>query len=119
MRSQEVHDESLPRANFFMSYVMLLAASGARSFSLHDIYKPEPKSLIQNLSFVINFARFRNERLEHVNELTTELVRHCFVFLCPDPSRCDGCWLQEQKQQEAETARLALQAIKTHIAELT
>jgi hypothetical protein len=87
MRSQEVHDESLPRANFFMSYVMLLAASGARSFSLHDIYKPEPKSLIQNLSFVINFARFRNERLEHVNELTTELVRHCFVFLCPDPSR--------------------------------
>jgi Nuf2 family len=103
-----------------MSYVMLLAASGARSFSLHDIYKPEPKSLIQNLSFVINFARFRNERLEHVNELTTELVRRC----CFSDCALSGAWLrrqclQEQKQQETETARLALQAIKAHIAELT
>jgi hypothetical protein len=44
---------------------------------LQDIYKPDPSRLRRHLSGIINFAKFREERLGHY----TELQEECEVLL--------------------------------------
>ncbi len=61
--------------NFYRSCARLLAVSGVNDFSMFDLMKPDAKRLRRNLSAIINFAKFREERLEAVNKLTVELVR--------------------------------------------
>ena len=65
----------MPRMNFYRSCARLLAVSGVNDFSMFDVMKPDAKRLRRNLSAIINFAKFREERLEAVNKLTVELVR--------------------------------------------
>ena len=40
----------------------LLTTSGIADFTLHDVTKPEPKRLRRNLSAVINFVKFHEDR---------------------------------------------------------
>lgn len=54
---------------FLNSLNRLMAASGIKDFSLRDLYKPEPQRLRRNLSAVINFAKFREEKLIAYTEL--------------------------------------------------
>ena len=49
-----------------------MTTAGISDFTLHDINKPEYKRLRRNISAVINFAKFREERLTHYVEYTGE-----------------------------------------------
>jgi kinetochore protein Nuf2 len=46
---------------------------GVKDFSMIDLIKPESKRLRRHISAVINFAKFREERLVHGVELTQEV----------------------------------------------
>ena len=45
------------------------------SFSMKDVYKPQPERTMVCLSAVINFAKFREERLAHYQQMAEESVR--------------------------------------------
>lgn len=45
------------------------------SFSMKDVYKPLPERTLVCLSAVINFAKFREERLAHYQQMAEESVQ--------------------------------------------
>ena len=47
---------------------------GLDQFSIHDVLKPEPAKLMLILSAIINFARFREEKLTLFDELNQQSV---------------------------------------------
>jgi kinetochore protein Nuf2 len=51
----------------------LMNTVGVKDFSMIDLIKPESKRLRRHISAVINFAKFREERLVHGVELTQEV----------------------------------------------
>jgi kinetochore protein Nuf2 len=59
----ELHEESAPVVVFHRAAQRLMRASGIHDFSLNDYLKPEYPRLRRILSGVINFAKFREERL--------------------------------------------------------
>lgn len=65
----ELHDESIPAIAFLNALNRLMLASGIKDFSLRDLYKPEAARLRRNLSAVINFAKFREEKLAAYTQL--------------------------------------------------
>ena len=58
----ELHEESVITMSFFKACHKLLSTSGISDFSLIDVTKPDAKKLRRNLSAVINFAKFREDR---------------------------------------------------------
>ena len=64
MEFPELHDESIPAVNLFIQVSRLLRTSGVRDFSMRDLAKPDPVRLRKHLSAVINFAKFREEKLQ-------------------------------------------------------
>ena len=50
----------------------LLSTSGISDFKLDDINRPDPKRLRRNLSAIINFAKFREDRQPGYVEFTQE-----------------------------------------------
>lgn len=54
---------------FLKSLNRLMLSSGVKDFSLRDLYKPEAQRLRRNLSAIINFAKFREEKLIAYTEL--------------------------------------------------
>ncbi|KAL6769843.1 hypothetical protein ACKKBG_A32585 [Auxenochlorella protothecoides x Auxenochlorella symbiontica] len=65
----ELHDESIPALAFITHLGKLLVASGIKDFSLRDLHKPDGQRLRRNLSAIINFAKFREEKLIAYAEL--------------------------------------------------
>ena len=66
----ELHDNSIPNIMFSKNLSKLMSASGLQDFSLvKDLYKPEATRLRRNLSAIINFAKFREEKLSLFTEL--------------------------------------------------
>jgi len=66
----ELHDSSIPNIVFSKNLSKLMSASGLQDFSLvKDLYKPESARLRRNLSAIINFAKFREEKLSLFTEL--------------------------------------------------
>jgi kinetochore protein Nuf2 len=52
----------------------LMKSAGVAKFSLRDLWAPEPKRTRDNLSALINFARFREERSVKYMELQEKSV---------------------------------------------
>ncbi|BDA42068.1 probable kinetochore protein nuf2 [Coccomyxa sp. Obi] len=69
----ELHDESIPYMTFFRNCTKLLAAAGVHDFNMQDLCKPDPGRLRRNLSAVVNFTKFREEKLGPWTELQDEV----------------------------------------------
>eukprot|EP00899_Mesostigma_viride_P008740 jgi/Mesvir1/17868/Mv12945-RA.1 len=59
----ELHEESIGSLSFDRALCKLMDASGFHDFTLKDLYKPDHKRVRRSLSAVINFAKFREEKL--------------------------------------------------------
>lgn len=66
----DLHDESIPRINFYRSCRNLLLQCEAPDFSLTDWMKPESARLRRALSGVINFAKYWEDKVAQLNDLT-------------------------------------------------
>ncbi|KAG1680572.1 hypothetical protein FOA52_015019 [Chlamydomonas sp. UWO 241] len=64
----ELHDESIPCFNFLTQLTKLMAACGVKDFGWRDVFKPEPPRLRRNLSAIINFCKFRDEKAERAQQ---------------------------------------------------
>ncbi|MEW5310121.1 MAG: hypothetical protein WDW38_001949 [Sanguina aurantia] len=69
----ELHDESISANNFFRQLSKLLGASGVKDFSWRDVFKPEPARLRRHLSAIINFAKFREEKLAAYQQMAADM----------------------------------------------
>ncbi|KAE9002672.1 hypothetical protein PF005_g13954 [Phytophthora fragariae] len=68
----ELHAESVPELTFYRTAQRLLAACGVDDFGLRDVLHPTPKRVRRQLSALINFAKFREERLAAFGDITSE-----------------------------------------------
>ncbi|CAI5710958.1 unnamed protein product [Hyaloperonospora brassicae] len=114
----EIHSESIPELTFYRTAQRLLAACGVSDFGLRDVLHPTPKRVRRQLSALINFAKFREERLVAFSEITgrTDELHTRRKALREENAALQrelGQLLDEQKAEEP--ARLQLQ---TEVAEL-
>lgn len=75
----DLHAESIPELAFFRAAKRLLSACGVDDFTVKDVLAPTPRRVRRQLSALINFAKFREERLAAFSELTKEsdrLLKH-------------------------------------------
>ena len=71
VQNPELHEQSIPRVTYFRHMTKLMSASQIQDFSmLEDVIRPNPQRFIRNVSAIINFAKFREERLETHNTMT-------------------------------------------------
>jgi hypothetical protein len=75
----ELHEESIPELTFFRTSSKLMNACGVYDFCLKDILTPTPKRLRRQLSAMINFAKFREERLAAFSDLSNQAVRQSSI----------------------------------------
>lgn len=68
----ELHEDSVPQIGFLKACDKLLTTSGINDFTLTDLTKPEYKRLRRNLSAIINFAKFYEDRLTRYMEFTKD-----------------------------------------------
>ena len=68
----ELHEESIPELAFFRACTKMMTVCGVHDFSMKDLLAPEPKRVRRHLSAIINFAKFREERLVMYSELAVK-----------------------------------------------
>lgn len=68
----ELHDDSIPKFNHFRACCKMMEICEIPDFSLKDIMAPTAGRLRRHLSGIINFAKFREERLILLSELSTK-----------------------------------------------
>ncbi|KAF4146593.1 Designed helical repeat protein 10 domain [Phytophthora infestans] len=68
----ELHSESVSELTFYRTAQRLLAACGVDDFGLRDVLHPTPKRVRRQLSALINFSKFRTERLAAFSKITSQ-----------------------------------------------
>jgi len=64
---------------------------GVHDFNLkQDLLLPSSSKTIRNLSAIINFAKFREDRLAQYHEHTLQAVRSSIFFLSPTGANNQG-----------------------------
>jgi kinetochore protein Nuf2 len=100
----ELHDGgSIPEVVFFYYLKTLMETVGIQDFTLRDLFEPQFPRTKRFLSAIINFAKFREERLSRYNELagpTSDLIEK-----------------RDLAETDCKAAEDELTAIKTTIAE--
>eukprot|EP00878_Enallax_costatus_P013072 GHUV01013660.1.p1 GENE.GHUV01013660.1~~GHUV01013660.1.p1 ORF type:complete len:449 (+),score=217.15 GHUV01013660.1:423-1769(+) len=115
----ELHDESIAARNFFRHLVKLMSACGVKDFGIKDIYKPETARLRRHLSAVINFAKFREEKLVAYSEMSAELD-----VLAEEQQKLQEVLAQKQAEKQRMLDKRAAQqeeasGVLAEVAELT
>lgn len=89
MQYPEMHEDSIVTIQFNRALLSLMKGAGVHDFTLKDIHKPEYSRTRRNLSAVINFAKFREEKLGFFNELQEQSeVRMCYLFALSNTCSC-------------------------------
>jgi len=68
MNYPELHEDSIPQINCFRILQQLFQRYGIKDFCLNDITSPSPRRLRIQLSYAVNFLKYREERLEALAE---------------------------------------------------
>lgn len=66
----QLHDESIPQLNSFRAVSNMMEVCGITDFSMKDFMAPSSKRLRKQLSGIINYAKFREERYNLLTDLT-------------------------------------------------
>jgi kinetochore protein Nuf2 len=102
----ELHDESIPELAFFRACAKMMEVSCVTDFSLKDMLHPTKARLRRHLSAVINFCKFREDRMKLYNDLASkkEQAQHAVDVLQNDQERLER-ELQALKDQTEEEAQ--------------
>lgn len=65
----ELHEESIPQLNGLRAIMKLMELCDINDFSVRDLMAPDVKRLNRQLSGIINYAKFREQRLMVLTEL--------------------------------------------------
>ena len=67
---QQIHEESIPQISLFRSCVKMMETCEVQDFTIKDYIYPTPNRLRRHLSGIMNFAKFREERLVLLGDLS-------------------------------------------------
>ena len=67
---EELHQESVPMMAYIRAIHKLLSTVGVKELTLGDLIRPEKKRLLRNLSAIINFVKFHEDRQPVYAQLT-------------------------------------------------
>lgn len=70
MEYPELHDDAIPVITFVKALTKLMLMSGVHDFTLKDLYKPDYQRTRRNISAIINFGKYREEKLALFTELS-------------------------------------------------
>lgn len=65
----ELHDESIPQINSLRACSRMMEICGIQDFGIKDFMNPSAKRFRRQLSGIINYAKFREERFLYYNDL--------------------------------------------------
>ena len=105
----ELHDESIASITFIKSISKLMRASGIQDFSIvKDLYKPEHPRLKRNLSAIINFAKFREEKLNLFTQLqdASDVASERMQTLTAENAKLRGDIKTLEEARDAEAPQL-------------
>ena len=68
---EELHEDSIPAIESFRQLVKLMHACGVYDVSIWDYVRPTAERFKRNLSAIINFAKFREERMINYTEMAS------------------------------------------------
>lgn len=121
----ELHEDSIPQINSFRACQKMMEVCSITDFSLKDFMAPTAKRVRRQLSGIINFAKFRMERLGLLHDLTTQreaiLSQLNKSKLQNDTLNSRLAALRDQTLEESELIEKTEQEIKqteTEISEL-
>ncbi|GBF91237.1 hypothetical protein Rsub_03557 [Raphidocelis subcapitata] len=111
----ELHDESIAARSFFAQLSRLMAVCGVKDFGMKDVHKPDPARLRRHLSAIINFAKFREEKLVAYAELQARLESLAEQKRAlreeQEARECELQRLQEERAgEDADAARVQAEA---------
>ena len=66
----QLHENSIPELAFWRECSRLMHICGVNDFIMTDYTKPDPKRLRKQLSAIVNFAKFKEERLDMYHKIT-------------------------------------------------
>jgi kinetochore protein Nuf2 len=69
---EELHEDSIPELAYLRATDKMMRICGINDYGLKDITMPNSKRLRRQLSGIINFAKFREERLQMYGELNLQ-----------------------------------------------
>eukprot|EP00894_Picocystis_sp_ML_P004855 jgi/Pico_ML_1/55372/g1066.t1 len=72
----ELHEGSVGSLASYRKLMDLMYASGVMDFSMKDIVKPVPARTKRNFSALVNFAKYREEKLALYEELHEKMEQH-------------------------------------------
>lgn len=71
----QLHEESLKEITWIRSLNRLMRAAGLDDFSvLQDVYHPVARRTIRNLSALVNFLKYRQEKIEYFGQLHANVL---------------------------------------------
>jgi kinetochore protein Nuf2 len=73
LEHQELHEESIGAIGFMHGCTKLMTTAGVTDFSIHDLLKPESKRLRRFISAAINFAKFREDKMQMAEAIIQEM----------------------------------------------
>jgi kinetochore protein Nuf2 len=112
LSNPELHEESIPRLALLRKTQTLLSACGYKTFQLKDLLAPEADAFRNQLSAVINMAKYREERVEDFDAYDEQAAEYGEILDGAEDA-CEAAG-EAVKRLEAERAAEA-----PRIAELT
>lgn len=102
LENYAMHEDAVAVLTFLRALSDLLERSGVTVLTLNDIASPEPRRLVRNLSAIINFAKYREERVGVFTDMTrkTEELKE---DLLQAEAECD----EVQREYDALVAKQA------------
>jgi kinetochore protein Nuf2 len=118
LENVELHRESAGNVNFVTKIQKIMQAAGAHDFSSKDIFRPNPQRTIKFLSALINFCRYREDKLLSVSQSMME---------CEEEAEKELLIAERKTELEGELAKIEaerqskqplIQALEAEIKEL-
>eukprot|EP00606_Chrysophyceae_sp_TOSAG23-5_P001190 GSChrysophyteH2.ASY1.ANO1.7.1 assembled CDS len=72
LNNPELHEESIPYMHAFRAVTKMMTTCGIHDFSTRDYLAPSAKRMRRQLSGIINFAKFREERFTLLTDISAE-----------------------------------------------
>lgn len=113
----ELHEESISEIRFIKHCIKLMNVCGIPDFGIRDLVNPTPRRLRRQMSGLVNFIRYREDKLG----LYDEMVQHRLDnFMSPfDQAKEENLLLTEQLQflkRESEQDWKAIETVQNECA---
>merc|ERR1712244_138601 len=114
----QLHESSIISVRLFRELIKFMQKVGVTGFSISDLISPESSSTIRNLSAIINFARWREQKYQIYlsQKLKLNDLNKSLKLVTEKNEKLAGEFVKLRKQKISDVPQV--DALKSEIAEL-